>query len=286
MNNNQITIKKKLVLDGLGLHSGVPVKLKFFPAEIDTGIVFLRTDIKKSEEIKSYWKNVIPSNLCTKISNNKNQSISTIEHLMFALYGLGITNVYLEIDGPEVPILDGSAKIFIDELLKTGLVEQKKKNKVINILKKIELEDNNKSIRYQPTGEKFLELEYHLNYSDEFIKQQSFTFKNTETNLTDISMCRTFCHQQDLEKIFAMGLAKGGSLDNAIVISGNKVLNQDGLRCPLEFVKHKILDCLGDLYLSGFFITGKIICNQGGHELTSKFLKKIFENRENYSIIN
>lgn len=130
MHKNQITIKKKLVLDGLGLHSGVPVKLKFFPAEIDTGIVFLRTDIKKSEVIKSYWKNVIPSNLCTKISNNKNQSISTIEHLMFALYGLGITNVHLEIDGPEVPILDGSAKIFIDELLKAGLVEQKKKIKL------------------------------------------------------------------------------------------------------------------------------------------------------------
>ena len=286
MNKNQITIKKKLVLDGLGLHSGVPVKLKFFPAEIDTGIVFLRTDIKKSEVIKSYWKNVIPSNLCTKISNNKNQSISTIEHLMFALYGLGITNVYLEIDGPEVPILDGSAKIFIDELLKTGLVEQKKKNKILNILKKIELKENNKSIRYQPANEKFLEIEYHLDYNDEFIKKQSFTLKNTEKNFADISMCRTFCHQQDLEKIFAMGLAKGGSLDNAIVISGNKVLNQDGLRCPLEFVKHKILDCLGDLYLSGFFITGKIICNQGGHELTSKFLKKIFENSQNYSIIN
>lgn len=286
MHKNQITIKKKLVLDGLGLHSGVPVKLKFFPAEIDTGIVFLRTDIKKSEVIKSYWKNVIPSNLCTKISNNKNQSISTIEHLMFALYGLGITNVHLEIDGPEVPILDGSAKIFIDELLKAGLVEQKKKNKIINILKKIELKENNKSIIYQPTNEKFLELEYHLNYNDEFIKKQSFTLKNTEKNFTDISMCRTFCHQQDLEKIFAMGLAKGGSLDNAVVISGNKVLNQDGLRCPLEFVKHKILDCLGDLYLSGFFITGKVICNQGGHELTSKFLKKIFENGKNYSIIN
>jgi len=266
MNKNQITIKKKLVLDGLGLHSGVPVKLKFFPAEIDTGIVFLRTDIKKSEVIKSYWKNVIPSNLCTKISNNKNQSISTIEHLMFALYGLGITNVYLEI--------------------KKGIVKKKKKNKILNILKKIELKENNKSIRYQPANEKFLEIEYHLDYNDEFIKKQSFTLKNTGKNFADISMCRTFCHQQDLEKIFAMGLAKGGSLDNAIVISGNKVLNQDGLRCPLEFVKHKILDCLGDLYLSGFFITGKIICNQGGHELTSKFLKKIFENSQNYSIIN
>lgn len=165
-------------------------------------------------------------------------------------------------------------------------MSKKKKNKIINILKKIELKENNKSIIYQPTNEKFLELEYHLNYNDEFIKKQSFTLKNTEKNFTDISMCRTFCHQQDLEKIFAMGLAKGGSLDNAVVISGNKVLNQDGLRCPLEFVKHKILDCLGDLYLSGFFITGKVICNQGGHELTSKFLKKIFENGKNYSIIN
>ena len=144
--------------------------------------------------------------------------------------------------------------------------------------------DKDRFIKYEPTNKGYLEINYTLNYKDNYIKKQSFYLKEAQKNYIEIFMCRTFCHQEDLEKIFAMGLAKGGSLDNAIVISGNKILNQGGLRCPNEFVKHKILDFLGDLYLSGFFISGKIICNHGGHELTANFLKKIFENKKNYSI--
>ena len=282
--NNQITIKKKIEIEGLGLHSGVTTKLILYPAPVDTGIIFKRIDLKNSESIEANWKNIVPASLCTKISNKKGEFVSTIEHFMFALYSLEITNLIIEINGPEIPILDGSAKIFIEEINKFGLILQNKKRKNISIRKSFEICDGSKFIKYQPTNKKFLEIDYTINYNDQFIKKQKFFLKNAKENYRDIYSCRTFCHQEDLEKIFAMGLAKGGSLDNAVVISGNKVLNQEGLRFKDEFVRHKILDCIGDLYLSGFFITGKITCNQGGHELTSNLLKKIFHNKKDYSI--
>ena len=246
----------------------------------------MRTDLKKSLPIKANWKNIIPTNLCTKIVNKNGDSVITIEHLMFSLYSLGITNLVIQINGPEVPIFDGSSKLIVDEILKIGLVEQKKKVVTINILKSFSITDKERFIKYYPTNKNFLEIDYTLNYKDQFIKKQNFYLKNVKKNFLEVFDCRTFCHQEDLEKIFAMGMAKGGSLENAIVISGNKILNQEGLRKKDEFVRHKILDCIGDLYLSGYFITGKISCNQGGHELTGQFLIKILKNKKNYSISN
>jgi len=281
---NQLTLKKKITFNGLGLHCGLPIKMTVLPSEIDTGIYFVRTDLKKSLPIEANWKNIIPANLCTKISNKKNQYVSTIEHLMFALYSLGISNALIEVNGPEVPIMDGSAKIFIEELLKNGLLEQNKKNKKIKIFKTFEVKIGNKHIIYQPASAEGLEIDYVIKYNDQFIKEQSFILKNAQTNFLQVYDSRTFCHQEDLEKIFAMGLAKGGSLENAIVISANKILNQEGLRYQNEFVRHKVLDCLGDLYLCNFFLSGKIICKQGGHELTSLLLAKIFENDKYYTV--
>jgi UDP-3-O-[3-hydroxymyristoyl] N-acetylglucosamine deacetylase len=156
----------------------------------------------------------------------------------------------------------------------------------INILQSFSITDKKRFIKYYPTNKNFLEIDYTLNYKDQFIKKQNFYLKNVKKNFLEVFDCRTFCHQEDLEKIFAMGMAKGGSLENAIVISGNKILNQEGLRRKDEFVRHKILDCIGDLYLSGYFITGKISCNQGGHELTGQLLIKILKNKKNYSINN
>ena len=282
METNQLTIKKKTILEGVGLHSGLVTKIILLPSKINSGISFLRTDIKNSSPILANWKNIVSANLCTKISNPKGESVSTIEHLMFSFYSLGITNLFIEINGPEIPIMDGSAKAFIDEILKSGLLVQEQKIKKIKILETFEIRDHQKFIKYEPTNKDFLEIDYSLNYQDQCIKKQNFLLKNAQKNSLEVAHCRTFCHQEDLEKIFAMGLAKGGSLDNAIVISGNKILNQGGLRCKNEFVRHKVLDCLGDLYLSGYFINGKITCNQGGHELTANLIKKIFENKKNY----
>ena len=284
MNLYQKTIKKKLALEGTALHTGTLVKITLIPSEENTGIVFLRTDLKKNAVIKACWENIVPASLCTKISNNHGASVSTIEHLMFSLYALGITNLLIEINGSEIPIMDGSSKIFIDEISNNGFLNQKSKVPHLIIKKTFEVGDKNRFIRYAPTNTNSLEINYTLQYKDQYIKKQNFSSKDVRNFFLDIAHTRTFCHQEDLEKIFAMGLAKGGSLDNAIIISGNKLLNQGGLRCKNEFVKHKTLDCLGDLYLSNYFINGKITCNQGGHELTGRLLKKIFKDRKNYRI--
>tara|TARA_B110000971_G_scaffold194456_1_gene208168 strand:- start:1035 stop:1958 length:924 start_codon:yes stop_codon:yes gene_type:complete len=280
----QKTIKKKLILEGIALHSGALVKISLIPSQENSGIVFLRTDLKKNAVIKACWENIVPASLCTKISNKHGASVSTIEHLMFSFYALGITNLLIKINGAEIPIMDGSSKIFIDEILNNGLLNQKKKLSHLIIKKTFEVGDKNRFIRYEPSKTSSLEIDYTLEYKDQFIKKQNFSSKDVKKNFLDIAHTRTFCHQEDLEKIFAMGLAKGGSLDNAIIISGNKILNQGGLRCKNEFVKHKALDCLGDLYLSNYFINGKITCNQGGHELTGSLLKKIFKDKKNYTI--
>jgi UDP-3-O-[3-hydroxymyristoyl] N-acetylglucosamine deacetylase len=280
----QKTIKKKLVFEGIALHSGALVKIALIPSEENTGITFLRKDLKKNSVIRACWKNIVPASLCTKISNKYGASVSTIEHLMFSFYALGITNLLIETNGPEIPIMDGSSKIFIDKILNIGLFAQKKKVPYLIIKKEFEVRDKSRFIRYEPTNNSSLEIDYTLEYKDQFIKKQNFNSKDIRKNFLDIAHTRTFCHQEDLEKIFAMGLAKGGSLDNAIIISGNKILNQGGLRCKNEFVKHKTLDCIGDLYLSNYFINGKITCNQGGHELTGLLLKKIFKEKKNYVI--
>ena len=284
MQQYQKTIKKKIILEGIALHSGVLVKIALIPSHENTGIVFLRTDLKKNAVIKACWENIVPASLCTKISNKHGASVSTIEHLMFSFYALGITNLLIEINGTEIPIMDGSSKVFIDEILNNGLLDQKRKLSHLIIKKTFEVGDKNRFIKYEPSKTNSLEIDYTLEYKDQFIKKQNFSSKDVKKNFLDIANTRTFCHQEDLEKIFAMGLAMGGSLDNAIIISGNKILNQGGLRCENEFVKHKTLDCLGDLYLSNYFINGKITCSQGGHELTGNLLKKIFKDKKNYTI--
>lgn len=285
MSYYQTTLKKKVIFEGIGLHSGQPVRLIVHPANIDNKIYFLRSDIKNCKPIFCNWQNVIPANLCTRVSNKDNQSVSTIEHLMFSLYAAGVTNAILEIDGPEVPIMDGSAKIFLEKFLDIQVIEQLKEFDQVKISKSFEIISEKKFIKYEPTNKDSLEINYTINYNDQFIRKQNYNLIDAKRNFFEVTNCRTFCHQEDLEKIFSMGLAKGGSLDNAIVISGNKILNQEGLRCRDEFVRHKILDCLGDLYLSGYFICGKITCSQGGHELTTNLIKKIFNNEKNYKII-
>jgi len=279
---SQKTLNKIITFNGISLHAGVVTTINLLPAKINHGIVFKRVDIKNSKPIRALWNNVKVANLCTMIKNSKGDSISTIEHLMFALYALKITNVIIEVDGPEIPILDGSSLLFIQKIITSGLNEQKTEIQELEIKNSVEIIEQNKFIKYEPNQNKYLEIDYTLDYKDQLIKKQRKVVKNVQNNYKEIFNARTFCHQEDLEKIFAMGLAKGGSLDNAIVISGKKILNQEGLRYKDEFVRHKILDCAGDLYLSGFFLKGKITCNQGGHELTNKLLQKIFSDSNNF----
>lgn len=276
----QKTLKKKISISGIGLHSGQPVKINLVPSNPNTGINF----IYKKQKIKAIWNNAIVSQLCTKLQKN-NIILSTIEHLMASLSGLGITNLIIETSSSEIPILDGSAQEFVDIFKETGFVNQEQKIKILKIKKKITYSKDDKYIEILPSTSKNLIIDYTINYKDELIKKQNLVYEHNQENFLNIYKARTFCLHEDLEKIFAAGLAKGGSLENAIVVSGNKILNQGGLRYKNEFVKHKVLDCIGDLYLAEFQIYGNVKSFGGGHELNLMLLKEIFRSKDNFELI-
>jgi UDP-3-O-[3-hydroxymyristoyl] N-acetylglucosamine deacetylase len=281
---NQKTINQNLTFKGIGLHSGLEATMTIKPAEPNSGIVFKRIDLRENNIIIPNIFNVSSAVFCTTISNEAGASISTIEHLMGALYGLGIDNALVEIDNQEVPILDGSAKIFVEAISKIGIKSSEAPIKIIKIEKKIEFEDGHKTISIEPSKIS-LDIDFELKYKNSLIGTQRNFVKVFESDLTDIYNSRTFCLYEDIEKLKEMGLAKGGSLNNAIVVKNNEILNENNLRNEKEFVNHKILDCMGDLYLAGYKIIGKIICSQGGHKLTNQLLRKVFQNDENFSLI-
>jgi len=281
--HKQKTIKNTIKLEGVGLHSGKFAKLIIKPAPPNNGIIFIRKDLKKDNVIYPHVNNVSNAMLCTTVSNEFNAKVSTIEHLMGAFYGTGIDNATVEIDNDEVPILDGSAKVFVHEIIKSGIEISNIPIKVIRINKSIDYNEGTKSISIHPSKIN-LEIDFEIKYNNELIGNQRNTLKVYEDDLEDAFNSRTFCLYEDIEKLKSMGFAKGGSLDNALVVKGSKLLNKDGLRNKKEFVNHKILDCMGDLFLSGYKIIGKIKCSQGGHKLTNDLLRKVFQNKENYSI--
>ena len=281
---NQKTINKNISMQGVGLHTGLIANITIKSAEPNTGILFKRIDVKNNNIIIPNLFNVTSAVFCTTISNEDGVSVSTIEHLMGALYGMGIDNALVEIDNQEVPILDGSAKLFVKAIKEAGIRSSDAPIKVIKIEKIIDFKDGKKSISIEPSKIS-LDIDFELKYENDLIGNQRNVIKVYETDLTEVYNSRTFCLFEDIKKLKEMGLAKGGSLDNAIVIKENKILNQEGLRNENEFVNHKILDCMGDLYLSGYKIIGKIICSQGGHKLTNQLLRKVFENKENFSIL-
>ena len=279
----QKTIKKPIRIKGFGLHSAKPATLTIKPASPNEGITFIRKDFKNNNVIYPHVNNVTSAMLCTTISNEFNVKVSTIEHLMAAFYGIGIDNAVIEIDNEEVPILDGSAKMFVDEIFKVGIEISDTPIKVIKINKFIDFKDGAKSISIQPSKIN-LEIDFEIKYENQLIGNQRNTLKVYEDDLEDTFNSRTFCLYEDIEKLRSMGFAKGGTLENALVVKGSKLLNKDGLRNKKEFVNHKILDCMGDLFLSGYKVIGKIRCSQGGHKLTNDLLRKVFQNKDNYSI--
>jgi len=280
---NQKTINESIKFNGVGLHSGLDANLTLKPAEPNSGIIFKRTDLKTDNIIIPNIFNVSNAAFCTTISNESGASVSTIEHLMGALYGMGIDNVMVEIDNKEVPILDGSAKLFVEAISKTGIKSSEAPLKIIKIEKKIEFQDGKKTISIEPTKIS-LDIDFELKYANDLIGTQRNVVKVFESDLTEIFNSRTFCLFEDIDKLKEMGLAKGGSLDNAIVVKNDEILNEKGLRNEKEFVNHKILDCLGDLYLAGHKIIGKLTCSQGGHKLTNQLLRKVFSDNSNYSL--
>ena len=280
----QKTISKKISFSGIGIHSGNKVNLNLLPSSPNTGIVFKRIDLKKNNIIYPNYLNVTDTTLCTTISNDHGVKISTIEHLMGALYGVGVDNVLIEIDASEVPIMDGSAKRFVESIQSVGLKFSDQPIKIIKINNEVKIEEGEKYITINKSNVTS-DIEFEIKYKNKLINTQKNKVNIFEENLEDIFNSRTFCLYEDIEKLKELNLGKGGSLENAIVVKDNNILNQGGLRNKSEFVNHKILDCMGDLFLSGYKIIGSVKCSQGGHNLTNRLLRKIFTDKKNYSLI-
>ena len=280
----QKTLKKPVSVSGIALHSGLNVNVVIKPSIPNSGIVFKRVDHKSNNLVYPNFMNVSNTSLNTTIENEFGLKVSTIEHLMGALFGMGIDNATIEIDNEEVPILDGSAKIFIEKIISAGIDVSDTPIKVIKINKEIEYSDGERFIKIEPSTLS-LDIDFELKYKNQVIGNQRNKFKVYEDDLTDVYNSRTYCLFEDIELIKSKGLAKGGSLENAVVVKDKEILNPEGLRNNKEFVNHKILDCIGDLYTSGYRIVASIQCSQGGHYLTNQLLRKVFQNKENFSIL-
>ena len=283
-NLNQQTLLKPIIVHGIGLHSGIEVSMKLLPAKANFGIKFYRTDLSKNNVVDAIWSNVSNTQLSTTISNSYGVKISTIEHLMSTLSGLHIDNLKIEIDGPEVPIMDGSSRDFVNLIELTPLKNLNKKRKIIKVKKNIKVTKNDSSAELKPN--KQFSIDFEIDFPSKFISKQSCQLQLINGNYkTDIASARTFGFEKDVHFLRASGLALGGSLDNAVVVGEDKILNKEGLRFKDEFVRHKILDSIGDLYLAGAPIQGYFCGNKSGHYLNNLLLKSLFSDASNYEYI-
>ena len=280
----QTTISSKASLIGVGLHSGNLSKINLYPSKEDSGIIFKRIDLTKNNIVKANFSKVSSARLCTTLENDHGVKVSTVEHLLAALYIADIDNVLVEIDNEEVPIMDGSAKNFLEVFNNLEIKNLNKKRKYLKVLERVELTDGARKISIEPNDFTF-EVDFQLNYKNKIIGKQRNKVNFQIDDLKDITDSRTFCLYEDIEKIKKNGLAKGGTLDNAIVVDDYKILNKEGLRNNKEFVNHKILDLAGDFLLSGHRVIGKIKCYQGGHQLTNIFLRKLFKEKSSTKLV-
>ena len=280
----QQTIASNFTFSGIGLHSGRNVNLTIESAEVNNGIKFIRTDLKDQNIIDAIWSNVSSTNLCTTISNDVGISVSTIEHLMSALSGMHIDNANILIDNAEVPIMDGSSFPFVELLENNGIVVQKKDRKILVIKKEVKVVNNDSYAKITPNNE--FSIDFEIEFASHLINKQACQLQLINGNYkSDISSARTFGFEKDVDSLRANGLALGGSLDNAVVVGEQRILNKEGLRFDDEFVRHKILDSIGDLYLAGNPIQGYFYGNKSGHYLNNQLLRKLFSDKSNFDLI-
>lgn len=272
----QTTIASAATFNGVGLHSGKPVRMTVRPAPAEHGIVFLRTDISgASPRVPALWSMVTPSQLCTLIENADGVTVSTIEHIMAALVGAGVHNALIEIDGPEVPILDGSAAPFVKGIMSKGLRNLGAPLRAIRILKPVEVREGEAVARLEPAQS--LEIDFTIDFVDAAIGHQEKRLKMSNgAFVRELMDSRTFCRQSDVDAMRAKGLALGGTYDNAVVIDGDRVLSPGGLRHADEAVRHKMLDALGDLALAGAPVLGRYTGTRSGHAMTNRLLRALF----------
>lgn len=279
----QQTIYKKEKISGIGLHTGEIITLAISPLKEDSGIIFKRSDISVDNVIPAKFFNVTNTKLCTEISNNSGVKIATIEHIMAALWGVKIDNALIEVSGPEVPAMDGSSKEFINLIKRSGIKTQSKKRRYLKILDTIKVSDEDRQIIIGSADN--FSIDFSIKFNHKSIGYQSYSLSDSTKFENEIGHARTFGFLSEIEFLKKNGLARGASLDNSIGLNENGVLNYEGLRCKNEFVKHKILDCIGDLFLSGYRIVGYIKANKAGHKLNNAILKEIFDHPDSYKII-
>lgn len=285
LNISQKTINSKISCNSLGLHSGIKVSMTLLPAPCNSGILFRRVDLEKGKnEIRAIYSNVITTNLGTTISNEFGAKVATIEHLMAAIWGCGIDNLIIELDGPEIPIMDGSSEPFVFLIECAGLNIQEEPRRFIEIIKKVHIEDKDKFVEVEPA--KDFSLSLHVDFNHAHVGSQKFYYNSGYTSFkNDISRARTFCFKHEIEHMHKLGLAKGGSLDNAIVVDENGIINEGGLRYVDEFVRHKTLDFIGDIYLAGHYILGHFNASKSGHGINNKLLHELLKDQTAWRLI-
>ena len=281
----QQTIDNIFLFNGIGLHSGKNAKVTVFPSDKDTGINFVRTDVKNTENnIEAIWYNVVSSQLSTTISNNDGVSVGTIEHLMSALSGMHIDNAIIHVEGPEIPIMDGRSMPFVKLIEKAGIRTLDTSRKIIKVKKDIEVSKGDSYVKISPYEQ--FSIDFEIFFDSDLINRQSCHLQLINGNYkSDISSARTFGFEKDVEDLRSNGFALGGSLENAVVVGEDKILNSEGLRFEDEFVRHKILDSIGDLYLAGLPIEGYLSAKKSGHYLNNQLLRKLLSDKSNFEII-
>ena len=282
----QKTLEKSISINGIGLHSGCNVSLNILPAKENTGIIFKRIDLPEQPEIKALYSNIVDTRNCSCLGDKKGNLVSTIEHLMGALYIKGIDNALIEVNNQELPIMDGSAKVFYDILKDVPLKEQNAPKRFLKVLKEVSFtDDKGNSVSLKPSTQN-LHIKFEIEFPSKIVGHQIFD-KDINADIFDseIAPCRTFCEKYQVDYLKSIGLIKGGSLENAVVLDGENILNEGGFRLKNECVNHKVLDALGDLYTSGYSVIGCLEASKTGHFHTNELLKKLFADQNNYQII-
>ncbi len=282
----QQTLKNPIKIDGIGLHSGCNVSLEIQPAAANFGIVFQRTDIESTPQIKADFRNVVDTRNCTCLSDGQGNIVSTVEHLMAALRMSGIDNALIGVNNQELPIMDGSAKVFYDVLSRAEKTAQTAPRKILRVLKPISFTDNNgNTVSLSPSEKKALHICFEIDFPSAVVGHQKFENDIlSDIFAAEIAPCRTFCEKYQVDYLKSVGLIKGGSLENAVVLDGDSILNKEGFRLPHECVNHKVLDAVGDLYTAGYVIYGNYKACKTGHFHNNELLKLLFADTSNYQI--
>lgn len=282
----QQTLCHEITCEGVGLHSGKPVNLKLLPAPADSGFIFCRTDAPAGQrEIRASYAKVSDTRLGTTIRNRHGISVATIEHLMAALWGCGLDNLRIEIDGPEVPVMDGSSEPFVRLIEAAGVVAQNAPRRFIRVHKPVEVTDGEAAMLLLPSTRFSVNLS--ISFDHPAIGHQEMMTEMDETRFReDVSDARTFGFAHEVEQLRQMGLARGGSLENAVVIGDDGVLNREGLRYGDEFVRHKVLDCIGDLFLAGVRMLAHVEATRTGHTLNNRVLHALFADPDAWSLVS